>query len=244
MPIGEGEAFTGVVDLVAAGAALDDGNVAAARGKLLEAFGDFDDHLLEELLDGVEPPLEEVRKDLHDEYARDQIVPVLFGSAIKGIGITELIAAIGEQFPSPLDVERADIDGRPIEAKTGGPVVAQVCKTVIHPQSGKLSVVRVFSGTLSSDAVLTDTSRTGVQARPGGIYRLQGKKQESVSSAGPGEIVALSRLEGVQTLDTLVTGGVAHGDAGGRLCPSRCSRSRSRPKTGSTKPSSRRCSRG
>ena len=208
LPVGEGEAFTGVVDLVAAGAALDDGNVAAARGKLLEAFGDFDDHLLEELLDGVEPPLEEVRKDLHDEYARDQIIPVLFGSAVKGIGISELIAAIGEQFPSPLDVERTDADGRPIEVKTGGPVVAQVCKTVIHPQSGKLSVVRIFTGTLSSDAVLADTSRSGVQARPGGIYRLQGKKQEPVTSAGPGEIVALSRLEGVQTLDTLTTGGV------------------------------------
>jgi elongation factor G len=208
LPVGEGEAFTGVVDLVAAGAALDDGNVAAARGKLLEALGDFDDHLLEELLDGVEPPLEEVRKDLHDEYARDQIIPVLFGSAVKGIGISELIAAIGEQFPSPLDVERTDIDGRPIESKTGGPVVAQVCKTVIHPQSGKLSVVRIFSGTLGSDTVLTDTSRSGVQARPGGIYRLQGKKQESVTSAGPGEIVALSRLEGVQTLDTLTSGGV------------------------------------
>jgi elongation factor G len=208
LPVGEGEAFTGVVDLVAAGAALDDGNIAAARGKLLEALGDFDDHLLEELLDGVEPPLEEVRKDLHDEYARDQIIPVLFGSAAKGLGISELIAAIGEQFPSPLDVERTDIDGRPIEVKTGGPVVAQVCKTVIHPQSGKLSVVRIFSGTLSSDAVLNDTSRSGVQARPGGIYRLQGKKQESVTSAGPGEIVALSRLEGVQTLDTLTTGGV------------------------------------
>lgn len=208
LPVGEGEAFTGVVDLVAAGAALDDGNIAAARGKLLEALGDFDDHLLEELLDGVEPPLDEVRKDLHDEYARDQIIPVLFGSAVKGIGISELIAAIGDQFPSPLDVERTDIDGRPVEAKTGGPVVAQVCKTVIHPQSGKLSVVRIFSGTLGSDTVLTDTSRTGVQARPGGIYRLQGKKQESVTSAGPGEIVALSRLEGVQTLDTLTSGGM------------------------------------
>jgi len=205
VPVGEGEAFSGVVDLVAP--AKDD-NLAAARGKLLEALGDFDDHLLEELLEGVEPPLEEVRKDLHDEYARDQIVPVLYGSAARGIGISELIAAIAEQFPSPADVERSDAEGRPIEAKPGGPVVAQVCKTVIHPQSGKLSVVRIFSGTLTTESVLTDTSRPGVQSRPGGIYRLQGKKQETVTSAGPGEIVALSRLDAVQTLDTLTTGGV------------------------------------
>jgi elongation factor G len=206
VPVGEGDAFSGVVDLV--GAITDAGNVADARAKLLEALGDFDDHLLEELLEGVEPPLDEVRKDLHDEYARDQIVPVLYGSAARGIGISELIATIAQQFPSPVDVERSDADGRPIEAKTGGPVVAQVCKTVIHPQSGKLSVVRVFTGTLTCDSVLTDTSRSGVQSRPGGIYRLQGKKQESVTAAGPGEIVALSRLEGVQTLDTLTTGGV------------------------------------
>jgi elongation factor G len=206
LPDGEGDAFSGVVDLVG-NMSSSDGNVAAARGKLLEALGDFDDHLLEELLEGVEPPLDEVRRDLHDEYARDQIVPVLFGSAVRGIGISELIAAIVEQFPSPLDVERVDIEGRPVEAKPGGPVVAQVCKTVIHPQSGKLSVVRIFSGTLTGDSVLTDTSRTGVQSRPGGIYRLQGKKQEPVASAGPGEIVALSRLDGVHTLDTLTTGG-------------------------------------
>lgn len=206
VPVGEGEGFSGVVDLVAAN--NDDGNLAAARGKLLEALGDFDDHLLEELLEGVEPPLDEVRKDLHDEYARDQIVPVLYGSAARGIGIAELIATIAEQFPSPADFERTDAEGRPLEAKPGGPVVAQVCKTIIHPQSGKLSVVRVFSGTLGSDSVLTDTSRPGVQSRPGGIYRLQGKKQEPVTSAGPGEIVALSRLDAVQTLDTLTTGGV------------------------------------
>jgi elongation factor G len=206
VPVGEGEAFSGVVDVVGS-AASDDGSVTATRGKLLEALGDFDDHLLEELLEGIDPPLEEVRRDLHDEYARDEIVPVLYGSAARGIGITELIATIAEQFPSPLDVVRTDVDGRPIEAKAGGPVVAQVCKTVIHPQSGKLSVVRIFSGTLTAESVLTDTSRHGVQSRPGGIYRLQGKKQEPVTSAGPGEIVALSRLDGVQTLDTLTTGG-------------------------------------
>jgi elongation factor G len=204
LPIGEGDAFTGVVDLVAGAA---EGDSIAARGKLLEALGDFDDHLLEELLDGVEPPLDEVRKNLHDEYARDQIVPVLFGSAVRGLGVAELIATIAEQFPSPLDVERSDAGGRPLEPATGGPLVAQVCKTVIHPQSGKLSVVRIFTGTLTSDTVLTDTSRGGPQARPGGIFRLQGKKQEPIMSAGPGEIVALSRLEGVQTLDTLTSGG-------------------------------------
>jgi elongation factor G len=207
LPNGAGETFTGVVDVVR-DAGASGGAIAAAHGKLLEALGDFDDHLLEELLDGKEPPLDEVRKDLHDEYARDQIVPVLFGAAARGIGIAELLAAVVEQFPSPLDVEHADAGGRALDVKPAGPVVAQVVKTIVHPQSGKLSVARVLTGTLTGESVLTDTSRAGVQARPGGIYRLQGKKQEAVTSAGPGELVALARLDAVHTLDTLTTGGI------------------------------------
>lgn len=220
IPIGEAEAFRGYVSLpdrrariFENGTANDvdidpalDGTVAAAREKLLEALGDFDDHLLEELLEGIEPPLDEVRKDLHDEYAHDQIIPVLVGSALLGIGIEALAEAIVEQFPSPLDVERSDIDGRLITPQEKGPVVAQICKTMIHPQSGKLSIARIFTGTLTGDLTLTDTSRDRVQMRTGGLYRLQGKKQEPVTSAGPGEIVAIGRLEGAQTLDTLTTG--------------------------------------
>jgi len=219
LPIGEAESFRGYIDLperrarvfengVATDTEIDGAlgeSVAQARERLLEALGDFDDHLLEELLEGVDPPLEEVRKDLHDEYARDEIVPVLVGSALTGVGLDALVTAIGEQFPSPLEIVRETADGRKLEPSEKGPVIAQVCKTMIHPQSGKLSLVRIFTGTLSSDAMLTDTSRGGLQVRVGGLFRLQGKKQEPVTSAGPGEIVAIARLEGVQSLDTLTT---------------------------------------
>jgi elongation factor G len=219
LPLGEAEAFRGYIDLTERKARIyengavrdaeidgaDGESVAAARERLLEALGDFDDHLLEELLEGVDPPLDEVRKDLHDEYARDEIIPVLVGSALTGVGLDALVAAIGEQFPSPLEIVRATADGRTLEPSEKGPVVAQVCKTMIHPQSGKLSLVRIFTGTLASDAMLTDTSRGGLQVRAAGLYRLQGKKQEPVTSAGPGEIVAVARLEGVHSLDTLTT---------------------------------------
>ncbi|MBV8490073.1 MAG: elongation factor G, partial [Candidatus Eremiobacteraeota bacterium] len=221
LPIGEAENFRGYIDLTERkarvyenGTAKDteiDGalgdSVTAAREKLLEALGDFDDHLLEELLEGVEPSLDEVRKDLHDEYARDEIVPVLVGSALTGIGLDALIATIGEQFPSPLEIARETADGRKLEPSEKGPVIAQVCKTMIHPQSGKLSLVRIFTGTLASDAQLTDTSRNNLQIRAAGLFRLQGKKQEPIQSAGPGEIVAIGRLEGVHSLDTLTTNG-------------------------------------
>ena len=209
LPLGEAEHFRGYIDLaerhayVVEGGAPREvpigdelaGTVAEARTKLLEALGDFDDHLLEELLEGIEPPLDEVRKDLRDETCNDQIVPVLVGAGLNDIGFaaSALLSVIETQFPAPSGDPKA-------------PLVAQVCKTMVHPQSGKLSVVRVFDGTLTPDAQLIDASRDNMKVRAAGLYRLQGKRQDPIASAGPGEIVAIARLEAVQTGDTL-TGG-------------------------------------
>jgi elongation factor G len=209
IPIGEAEHFRGYIDLAEQHAYLVEngapkeipigpelaGPVQEARQKLLEALGDFDDHLLEELLEGIEPPLEEVRADLRAETSQDQIVPVLVGAGLTDIGVAAaaLLDVIEKQFPAPGGDPKA-------------PLCVQVCKTMVHPQSGKLSVVRVFEGTLAPDAQLIDTSRGNLKVRAAGLYRLQGKKQEPVPSAGPGDIVAIARLEGVATGDTL-TGG-------------------------------------
>jgi elongation factor G len=209
LPIGEAEQFRGYIDLAQQHAYVNEngkpkeipigpeleGPMHEARQKLLEALGDFDDHLLEELLEGIEPPLDEVLTDLREETAKDQIVPVLVGAGMTDIGVAAmtLLDVIEKQFPAPTGDPKA-------------PLVAQVLKTIVHPQSGKLSVVRVWEGTLASDATLTDTSRDNVKVRAAGLYRLQGKKQDPLQSAGPGEIVAIARLEGVLTGDTLTTG--------------------------------------
>jgi elongation factor G len=208
LPLGEGETFRGYVDLAEQHAFVVEqgkareislepemaGTVTQARTKLLEALGDFDDHLLEELLEGIEPPLDEIRRDLHDETIGDLIVPILVGSAATDIGVGALLDVIERQFPAPAGDANA-------------PLVAQVCKTTIHPQSGKLSIVRVHSGTLASDATLVDRTRDNLRVRAAGLYRLQGKKQEPLTTAGPGEIVAIARLEGVTTGATLTTNG-------------------------------------
>ncbi|HZZ66321.1 MAG TPA: elongation factor G, partial [Candidatus Baltobacteraceae bacterium] len=178
-----------------------------SRGQLLEAMADFDDHLMEELLEGVEPPQDEVEKDLCQECSHDQIIPVLSAAGLLGFGVGPLVEAIEKWFPSPLDSPIVDAEGRKIEAKTEGPLAAQVIKTIIHPQSGKLSVVRVLTGTLKSDATLTNITKNGEKVRLGGLYRLQGKKQEAMTEAGPGSIVALGRLESVTTGDTLTENG-------------------------------------
>jgi len=181
--------------------------VRAAHGELLEAIADFDDHLMEELLEGVEPPLDEVERDLCNECSHDQIVPVLVAAGAAGAGVPALMRALERWFPSPADAAVLDAEGRPIPADPAAAVVAHVIKTAIHPQSGKLSIVRVLSGTLKSDATLTNISQGDEKVRSGGLYRLQGKKQEAISEAGPGAVVAIARLESVKTTDVLASNG-------------------------------------
>jgi elongation factor G len=220
-PIGAAETFKGCVDLASRKAYVFDGNgvketdvpadlkgsIDAAHAQLLEAMADFDDHLMEELLDGVEPPEDEVQKDLCEECSHDQIVPVLATAGLPGFGISALVQAMEKWFPSPLDAEQVDAEGRRIDANAAGPVIAHVIKTIIHPQSGKLSVVRVLSGTLKADATLTNISKNSEKVRSAGLYRLQGKKQEAVTEAAAGSIVAIARLETVSTGDTLTENG-------------------------------------
>ena len=220
-PIGAAETFKGFVDLADRKAYLFDGDkmkeaevpadlqdqIDAAHGQLLEAMADFDDHLMEELLEGLEPPQDEVQKDLCEECSHDQIVPVLASAGLPGFGVSALVQAIEKWFPSPLEAQQVDAEGRPIEPKADGPVIAHVIKTIVHPQSGKLSVVRMLSGTLKSDATLTNISKGAEKVRSGGLYRLQGKKQETIGDAGPGSIVAIARLENVATGDTLTENG-------------------------------------
>jgi elongation factor G len=221
LPIGNAELFNGYVDLAELKAWRFDGDrenedaipadasepAQKARLELLEAMADFDDHLMEELLEGVEPPLEEVERDLCSECAHDQIVPVLVASGTSGAGVAALVRAMKKWFPSPTDAPKVDAEGRPVPADQSGPVIAQVVKTTIHPQSGKLSIARILSGTVKSDATLTDITRDGEKVRLGGLYRLQGKKQEAIPEAGPGSLVAFARLEAVSTGDTLTSNG-------------------------------------
>ncbi len=221
LPVGVGERFAGYVDLatkhaylngdagvteIAVPAGMRDA-VEAQRTVLLEALADFDDTLMEELLDGKDPSEEEIERDLCTDCAHDQIIPVLAGAAHENIGIAPLVDAVARLFPSPQTEPRHDVDGRAIVPRADGPVVAQVCKTVVHPQQGKLSVVRVFTGTLVPTTPLVDASRNGAAVRLSGMARLFGKRQEPVTSAGPGAIVALARLDGVCTGDTLTSPG-------------------------------------
>jgi elongation factor G len=221
LPIGAGPELQGYVDLVdqVAYAFDSDGkehsveiddrvreSVARFRREMLEALGDFDDTLLEELLEDKEPSKEEVLKDLTEDASHDLVAPVLVAAGLNGTGMNALVAAIERLFPAPNTLPHSDIDGREINVRSDGPVVLQICKTTVN-QQGKLSVARVLTGTLKADSSLVVSSRNNAPIRMSGLYRLQGKKQNPVTEAGPGSIVAIARMDAVGTGDTLVSPG-------------------------------------
>lgn len=176
-----------------------------AREKLIESLADTDDSLLEMVLEGKEPNLEMLEKDLKQSVKSGTCVPILVGSALTDAGVTTLLDTILTLGPAPDEREYKNKDGKPITIKEDGPVIAQVIRTYVHPQSGKLSLTRVFTGTITPDSPLVDITRDGSKERIGGLYWLQGKKQETMPNAGPGSIVAIARLETPRTGDTLVT---------------------------------------
>ena len=207
-PIGQGENLIGFIDLVTeqayhyhAGGPADPvpfpselkEQEHAARTEMLEELANFDDHLLEELLEEIEPPQDEIVQDLKMELGADLIVPVFLGVAEKDFGVRPLLEALVREAPSP----ETTLEKRGISIK-GDAALAQVLKTYYTPQGGKLSLVRVWQGTITDGSVLN-----GVRA--GGIYRLTGQQQNGIQLAEAGEIVAIGRLEGIKTGDTLST---------------------------------------
>lgn len=206
-PIMQGEELTGFIDMVSEkayqyhpGAAADPipfpealkAEEHQARAEMLETLADFDDHLLEELLEDIEPPKEEILKDLKLELGADLVVPVFFGIAEQDYGVRPLLEALLREAPAPETTMERRLE------KISDTPLAQVLKTFYTPQGGKLSLVRVWQGTLTDGIVLN-----GVRA--GGIYRLMGQQQQQINEAVAGEIVAISRLEGIKTGDTIST---------------------------------------
>lgn len=166
-----------------------------ARQEMLETIAEFDDHLLEELLEDINPSREEILQDLKQELGADQIVPVFFGMAERDYGVRHLLTALVEETPAPT----ITANRRGLDPSADGDAVVQILKTYFTPQGGRLSLGRIWQGTLNDGMALN-----GV--RIGGIYRLMGQQQQPLQQAQAGEIVALGRLEGIATGDVVSSG--------------------------------------
>jgi len=166
-----------------------------ARFQMLEKLADYDEHLMEELLSDVEPPRDEIYNDLRRDLHEGLVVPVLIGSAERDNGIRRLLKALRHEVP-----EVAETANR-LGLKADGETLVQILKTYHSSHGGKLSLGRVLAGSLKDGAVLHRSD--GNDVRVGGIFSLKGETQTKLPEAKAGDTVALGRLEGVATGETL-----------------------------------------
>ncbi|MBB6464323.1 elongation factor G [Aminobacter lissarensis] len=166
-----------------------------ARFAMLETLADHDDQLMEQLLEEIEPPKDEVFDDLAADLRDGAVTPVLIGSAEKGNGALRLLKAIRHDAP---DIEATR---KRLGLADGSAAVVQVMKTIHTSHAGKLSLSRILSGQVADGAELwlnsTDTAKVS------GIYRMLGKDQSKQPNATAGDTVALGKLENVATGQTL-----------------------------------------
>ncbi|MBK8176567.1 MAG: elongation factor G [Rhodospirillales bacterium] len=213
IPIRSGEKISGFVDLVSERAfrwsegqrseliripEIDADREKEARAGMLEAIADFDDVLLEKLLEDVPPDPDEIYAGLARDLQQDLIVPVFFGSAEGMHGVTRLLKALRHEAPDAVQTaERLNV----IAEES----CAQIFKTLHAAHTGKLSIVRVWQGEFVDGMSLNGE-------RVSGVNRLQGHKLEKVARAATGEVVAFGRLESAQTGSLLSPSGKAAGE--------------------------------
>ena len=208
VPIRDGESISGYVDLVSeraykykAGEESDlisipgdlENREAEARQELLESLADFDDDLLEQLLEDTVPEKQDIYSHLSKDLVGDLIVPVFLGAAEQMNGVQRLMKALRHETPEPQETAKrlGDLSGDP---------QVQVFKTYHMPHTGKTSLARIWSGSVKDGMSLGPHKISG-------LFRLTGHTQNKISSAGAGDIVAMGRMDEVSTGDLLSAAG-------------------------------------
>ncbi len=225
LPIGKENGFKGIVDLLAMKAYLFDdpkgtyksmdipadmkGDAEAYRETMVEDIAECDEALMDKYLESGELSPEELTTGLRKGIISGALLPVICGSATKNIGISPLMDMIVHYLPSPVD--RGAVTGkkpgkddieeerRPEES---APFSAMVFKTIADPYAGRLTLFRVYSGTLSSEGAIYNASRK-LAERFSSIFFLEGKNQKLAESLVPGDIAVLAKLKDTSTGDTL-----------------------------------------
>lgn len=225
LPIGAEADFRGIIDLITMKAFFyaADGSGTHTNGEIpgeclaeanrlreqmVETVAEAYDALTEKYLETGELTEEEILDGLRVGTMRNTFTAVLCGSATANIGVAHLLDAICAYLPSPLDRTKAVgthpksgdvIERGPDESE---PFSALVFKTTSDPYTGKITILRVYSGVLNSDSTVFNSTK-GVEERIGQLYVLEGKKQHPIKQAVAGDIVAVAKLKETVTGDTL-----------------------------------------
>ncbi|MCM8769482.1 MAG: elongation factor G [Candidatus Omnitrophica bacterium] len=176
------------------------------RQKSMDSLAEIDDTLMEKYLETGQLSREEISSLMKQGLRERRIMPVLCGSAINLIGIEELLDFIVSFLPSSEEMPEFAArtpEGEAVTRKPSRdePLSGMIVKTISDPFVGRLSYLRVRSGKLQANSTLFNVTR-GVKERVGNLLRLQGKKQEPVPEAYPGEVVAVAKLMESRTFDT------------------------------------------
>lgn len=220
IPLGEQASFSGIIDVLANKAyKYTDGTyqeidipaeykaqTEELREQLIEVVVENDDELLQKYLEGESLSTEEIVRGMKSAVKEGKAFPLLCGSALKNIGIHQLLDTIKELLPSPGEgkIEILNDDGS-ITTSTidpSKPPSAFIFKTTADPFVGKLALFKVYSGVVKSDTVLLNVAK-GVEERIGHLAYPKGKTQEPVGEIIAGDIGVIAKLQSVGTSDTL-----------------------------------------
>ncbi|MCF6156050.1 MAG: elongation factor G [Candidatus Brocadia sp.] len=211
LPVGTGHDFQGVVNLFELSNPLPNGvmgDAHASHDALIEAIVSAEDALMEKYLDGKEIERAVLQSCFVKAVACGNVVPILCCSNKKVSGIEDVLDAIANFSPSPLEGgKRAAIDLQKnqeiiLETAKEAPFSACVFKSVIDPFVGKLTYFRVISGELDGEMSFYNVTSKKTN-KAGHMYRVFGKEQQPVSKAIPGDIIAVSKLEDMHISDTI-----------------------------------------
>ena len=231
LPIGAESEFCGIVDLVGMKALIykDDlgaeweeteipeefrGRAEEYRERLMDAVADQDEELLMLYLEGAEIDPDQIRAAIRKATLDIRMTPIFCGSAFKNKGVQPLLDGVVDYLPSPLDrppVVGMTSDGEEVqlEADEDGPLAALAFKVQADPHVGKLTYIRVYSGTLRSGSYVMNTTK-GRRERVGRLLQLHANRREQREEVYAGELVAAIGLSQTGTGDTLVA---AEGEA-------------------------------
>jgi elongation factor G len=224
LPIGAEDKFQGIVDLISMKAYTfaDNKGVGKAadipadlmdeskslRSSMVEDIAETDDELMNKYLESGELSADEIKAGLRKGVLSGSIIPVICGSALKGIGTTLLMDLAVSSFASPVD--RGPVKGKKPGTDTAeerqpseeAPFSAIVFKTIADPYAGRLTLFRVYSGKLNSDSAVYNSSKK-ITEKFGHIFFLEGKNQKQAEVLIPGDIAGVAKLKETVTGDTL-----------------------------------------
>jgi len=207
VPIGHGADFSGVVSTLDENASSDGAlvDVVAIREQLVESIIEVDEAVMERYLEGSSPTSDELNGLIVSAVAEGSLVPIICCSARSGDGVSELLDAIASCALSPADRSWTATKGEEqieLTADAAGPLAAQIFKTRVDPFVQKLSFIRIYSGTLKKDqAVGLSTARKPIKI--GQLLSVQADQTENVETAGPGDIVAVAKMDELATSASL-----------------------------------------